>query len=432
MEQAEEGYSLAAQNTAIRAACAARGWPSPTIVSDEGISAFTDITEKRPAFARMLDAATGGEYDVVMVHRLDRFARSLLVTLRELQRLEKAGVAFLSVAEGLDFSTPIGRVVLSVLAAFAEYFSRNLGTETRKGLDQKRRAGLHVGAIPWGALRVDGRLVIDPARADDLAYAYELMATHSDYLVAARLNGAGIRPKSGRAFGDNTIRLMRTRHGAWLAGMGEPWASLHEAAAARVPLPRVRSAARTLTLTGLISCRCGGWVRFNSEKHGTRYGTCVRHGRAGWSCAVWKGHSISEVERHARSWLLGLGDTTAGDDRPAGGEGDARRAALIARRARMVELYGDGELTREQYRAERQALALAESRLSVSPERARRIGAGLRLAQAAWDGWAEEARNAYLRGILDTILVGNGRITPVLRGELRGLWPDQCYADTAS
>lgn len=423
-----DGYSLAAQREAILAFCTARGWPAPAFHADEGKSAYTDVTADRPAFAAMLDAAERGEYDTIVVHKLDRFARSLITTLRELQRLERSGVAFVSVAESMDFSTPIGRVVLSVLAAFAEYFSRNLGTEVRKGLDEKRRRGLHVGAIPWGALRVDGRLVIDPARADDLAYAYELMATHSDYLVAERMNSAGIAPKSGVAFGDNTIRMMRTQHGAWMQQMGEPWASLHDAAVARIPLPKVRAGARTLTLTGLIACRCGGWVRFNSEKHGKRYGTCVRHGRVGWSCDTWKGHSISQVERAVRDWLMGLGDIADDDPSAALAAGDERRAVILARRARMVEMYADGEITRERYHLERQELALAESRLPVSPQRGQQIGAGVKAAQAAWDGWPEEARNAYLRGLLHKIVAGDGEITIVLRDELAGLWPGQHYA----
>ncbi len=52
-EQREEGYSLSAQEVAIRAYCAQRGWDDLTFHADEGVSAFTDRTDQRPAFPAM-------------------------------------------------------------------------------------------------------------------------------------------------------------------------------------------------------------------------------------------------------------------------------------------------------------------------------------------------------------------------------------------
>ena len=103
-------------------------------------------------------------------------------------------MAFASVHEQLDFTTPIGRVVLTMLAAFAQYYSDNLSTEVKKGLQEKKRQGQFVGRPGFGARRVNGYLTVDPARADDLRQALELAALYSPDAAAAELDRRGIRP----------------------------------------------------------------------------------------------------------------------------------------------------------------------------------------------------------------------------------------------
>lgn len=99
--------------------------------ADEGKSARTDDLRKRPAFAQMLEDAETGHFDVLVGHKLDRFARNLRVTLEVLDRLDKAGVAFVSISKHMDFSTPIGKVLLATLAAFPQYYSGNLSCKTK-------------------------------------------------------------------------------------------------------------------------------------------------------------------------------------------------------------------------------------------------------------------------------------------------------------
>jgi hypothetical protein len=182
----------------------------------------------------MLDAAEAGQHDVVIVHKLDRFARSLMVTLRELKRLEEHRVGFVSLSESMDFTTPIGRVILATLAAFAEYYSRNLSTEVRKGIVEKREQGEHVGGIPWGALRREGKLAIDPAHAETLALLLELARDRSPQAVATELNRRAIPPPRTGAWWPETVRGI-VRHGAWLAEQPEPWPARWREAAKRPP-----------------------------------------------------------------------------------------------------------------------------------------------------------------------------------------------------
>src|SRR5215210_487529 len=100
-EEQVEGYSLSAQERATEAFCEAKGWEITARYRDEGKSARTEVLAKRPEFVRMLSDADAGRFDVIVVHKLDRFARNIRVTLDTLARLEQANVAFVSISENM-------------------------------------------------------------------------------------------------------------------------------------------------------------------------------------------------------------------------------------------------------------------------------------------------------------------------------------------
>src|SRR3954462_2786101 len=89
-----EGFSLDAQERAIVDYCLDHNYRVVARYRDEGVSARTDDLRKRPEFRRLLEDAEAGRFDVLIVHKLDRFARNLRVTLETLDRLERAGVGF--------------------------------------------------------------------------------------------------------------------------------------------------------------------------------------------------------------------------------------------------------------------------------------------------------------------------------------------------
>ena len=108
-----EGYSLDAQRRACRDFCMARGYTIVADYADEGVSAHTDNLAKRPAFSRLLDDAEAGRFGVIVVHKMDRFARKLRVALECLEQLGRAHVGVVSVSEpNLDYSTPQGFLFL--------------------------------------------------------------------------------------------------------------------------------------------------------------------------------------------------------------------------------------------------------------------------------------------------------------------------------
>ena len=185
-EEQTENYSLSAQERAIRLYCEAHGWELTGLYADEGKSAWSDDAGSRPQFAALLADAEAGAFDAVIVFKLDRFARSVIVALETLHRLEARQIGFVSIAEQMDFTTPIGKVILTTLAAFAEYYSANLSAETRKGKLERQRQGLYNGILPFGATKgEDGIPVADPTTHPGLVLAFTLAARGQD------------RPRSG-------------------------------------------------------------------------------------------------------------------------------------------------------------------------------------------------------------------------------------------
>lgn len=82
------------------------------------------------------------KFDVVVVDKIDRFYRHLSGLLTSLDTLRSHGIAFASVQEKLDFTTPWGKLMLTVLGMLAEIYIDNLRQETRKGKLQRARKGL--------------------------------------------------------------------------------------------------------------------------------------------------------------------------------------------------------------------------------------------------------------------------------------------------
>src|SRR5215813_5395044 len=136
----------------------ARGWSAMEFV-DRGVSGAKD---RRPALDQMILDAKRRKFDVAVCWRLDRLGRNLrhLVTL--LDELQALGVAFFSMGEGIDCTTPAGRLQLHVLAALAEFERGRIQERVKAGLQRARAQGTRLGrprqtqsimAVPGGTVR---------------------------------------------------------------------------------------------------------------------------------------------------------------------------------------------------------------------------------------------------------------------------------------
>ena len=163
-----DGHSLDAQERLFRELCKARGWQPGKIYREEGRSARHESIRKRPIFRQLLEEAPERQFDVVVVHTLDRWARNLKVLLESVSILDQHNVGLVSITENIDWSTAEGRLVARTLGSFGEFFSDMLATHVKKGISERARQGLHLGAVPFGYLscwvKVDGerRRICDP------------------------------------------------------------------------------------------------------------------------------------------------------------------------------------------------------------------------------------------------------------------------------
>src|SRR5712691_7223338 len=116
----------------LRAYCTRRGWE----ISSEYVDRISGAKDKRPALDRLMADAHQRRFDAVVVWRFDRFARSVSHLLRALETFGALGVEFVSLREQVDTSTPVGKMMFTVLGAVAE-LERSLIVERVKGRPPK-------------------------------------------------------------------------------------------------------------------------------------------------------------------------------------------------------------------------------------------------------------------------------------------------------
>ena len=125
----------------LRDYCGPRGWGATEYV-DRGVSGAKD---KRPALDQLVAAARRRKFDTLVVWRLDRLGRNLRHLILLLDELQALGVAFVSLAEGIDATTPAGRLQLHVLAAIAEFERSRIQERVRAGLARVKAQGKRLG-----------------------------------------------------------------------------------------------------------------------------------------------------------------------------------------------------------------------------------------------------------------------------------------------
>ena len=140
---ADKGQDIGLQTDELTALAAQRGWNVVRTYEDEGLSGSKTT---RPGLDAMLADAQAGRFDVVVVFKLDRLGRSTSHLLHVLDLLKGWGVGFTSVRDpGIDTTTPQGRLLLHLLASFAE-FERELARERIiAGVRRAQAKGTHCG-----------------------------------------------------------------------------------------------------------------------------------------------------------------------------------------------------------------------------------------------------------------------------------------------
>src|SRR5580700_8307840 len=143
----------------LRAYCKRRGWEIAGEYVDTGISGSK---EHRPALDRLLAGCRKRLVDAVVVYRYDRFARSLRQLVNALEEFRAQGIEFISLHEGVDTSTPNGRLVFGIFASIAEFERELIRDRVKSGLASARARGKQLGRP---------RVLVDAARIADMRHA---------------------------------------------------------------------------------------------------------------------------------------------------------------------------------------------------------------------------------------------------------------------
>ena len=138
----DKGQDVDLQLRDLRSYVEARGWTTFKEYVDNGISGSKD---KRPFLDTMMNDARKKRFDVVLVWRFDRFARSTKHLVTALEEFKHLGIDFISFLENIDTSSPAGKVIFTVFSAFAEFEADILKERVRAGLANARAKGKTLG-----------------------------------------------------------------------------------------------------------------------------------------------------------------------------------------------------------------------------------------------------------------------------------------------
>ncbi|GAB3990722.1 hypothetical protein GCM10028771_07970 [Nocardioides marmoraquaticus] len=327
-----EGYSIPAQ----REACRRKAVELGATVIDEYIDAGASArSADRRSLQAMLERVQAGDIAYVIVHKVDRLARSRIDDAQIATVFHLAGTTLVSVSEQID-NSPSGALLHGIMATIAEHYSNNLSYEAKKGMAEKVRRGGTNGVAPLGYLnvtkRVDGievrTIELDPDRASNVRWAYKQYATGnwSINALCEALDERGFRTRTtrkivGKPLSRAQLHRMLTNpyykgqlvfNGMIYPGGHEPlvsdvlWQEVQDVLSGR-RIAGDRSWRHTHYLKGALKCgRCKGRIGFATSrgKGGSyEYFFCIdRH--TGRSACDLPYLPVEEVEVEvARQWI---------------------------------------------------------------------------------------------------------------------------------
>lgn len=265
--QFEEGYSVDAQKEQLTAYCVSKGIKNYKYYIDGG---WSGSNIDRPEMQKLIEDVKNDLISHVIVYKLDRLSRSQKDTLYLIEDIfNPHGVDFVSLNESMDTSTPMGRLMLGILSAFAQLERENIRLRTRMGMKERVKSGLWMGGgrIPFGYDydKTHG-ILVQNKDAEKVKQIYKLYIEGKSPQEIANLLGLKY---------DKLVNQILTRKSNYgiIEYNGEEYQGKHEPIisketydiAMRCMLDRrvVRTNNQEHLLTGLMYCgKCGAKMRY--------------------------------------------------------------------------------------------------------------------------------------------------------------------------
>lgn len=265
--QAEEGYSIDAQKEQLSAYCVSKSIKKYDFYIDGG---WSGSNIERPEMQRLIKDVKEDKISHVIVYKLDRLSRSQKDTLYLIEDVfNPHGVDFVSLNESMDTSTPMGRLMLGILSAFAQLERENIRLRTRMGMKERVKAGLWMGGgrVPFGYdYDKEKGILIPNEDAEKVRQIYKLYIEGKSPQEIANILGLKY---------DRLVYQILTRKSNYgiIEYNGEEYQGKHEPIisketydiAMRCMLDRktVRANMSEHLLTGLVYCgKCGAKMRY--------------------------------------------------------------------------------------------------------------------------------------------------------------------------
>lgn len=211
----DDKFGLAAQREAIEQAAKTQEFEIVSWFEDEGISG---ATLDRPGLMSLLEHAKVGEFQVVLVAKMDRVARDLMAQLWIEKELLKAQVELVSAAEPFRGNDPANVLFRQIIGAFAQFEKSRIAERMSGGRRQKAARGGYAGGQPatgYRARRGGKALEVDPEAARLVRRVFELRDALPDatlQVLADRLNAEGFKgPRGGTIFSMQVKRILDRR-----------------------------------------------------------------------------------------------------------------------------------------------------------------------------------------------------------------------------
>jgi site-specific DNA recombinase len=224
-QQADEGYSLAAQERTLREYCRFKDYEIFDIYADEGKSG-KDIVH-RPQLQRLISDGLAEKFHTIIVWKITRFTRSISDLCSTCDRLEKHDVYLESYSEGFDSRTPVGRMVRNILGVIAQWERETISENVRAAMRERALQGKHTFSYVLGydVKKGEDELKVNAEEAAIVRFIFDSYIKYENLIAVADIcNAKGYTGKRGKPFNPESIHRILTRpiYAGWYSWQGLP------------------------------------------------------------------------------------------------------------------------------------------------------------------------------------------------------------------